>query len=201
MYKECPRKFFYRYIKGHGQKPSIHLIRGNIVHEILEKFYDIKTDDYEEVDNLILLILKMLKKKWEEKKGEMKNICLPTDILDNYYQETQHMLIDWFANVSKKIKEEMKKGLNLQEALQKITPIREKKFLDSKRNVIGYIDVIKTEEDGTVSIIDYKTSKHFVHKDMYMHGGTWNSIFCNEFYRYKYMWLLITYLMEVYGYL
>ena len=41
-YKQCPRKHFYQYILNLPTKPSIYLIRGSIVHEVLEKFFDIK---------------------------------------------------------------------------------------------------------------------------------------------------------------
>ena len=38
-YLSCPRKFYLRYIKKLRTRPSIHLIRGQIVHQTLHQFH------------------------------------------------------------------------------------------------------------------------------------------------------------------
>ena len=39
-HKQCPRKYWYSYVARLPSKPSIHLVRGTIVHAVLEKFFD-----------------------------------------------------------------------------------------------------------------------------------------------------------------
>src|SRR3972149_4783241 len=39
-YTQCQRKFYYRHIEKRPEKPSPHLVRGRIVHEVLDKFFD-----------------------------------------------------------------------------------------------------------------------------------------------------------------
>ena len=35
-YRQCPRKYYYHYIENLPTKPSIHTIRGKIVHSVLQ---------------------------------------------------------------------------------------------------------------------------------------------------------------------
>jgi ATP-dependent helicase/DNAse subunit B len=40
-YNQCPRKYYYQYILKLPTRPSIHLVRGNIAHSVLEDFFSI----------------------------------------------------------------------------------------------------------------------------------------------------------------
>lgn len=39
-YLSCPRKYYLRYIKKRRTKPSIHLIRGSLVHKTIHAFHE-----------------------------------------------------------------------------------------------------------------------------------------------------------------
>ena len=38
-YHKCPREFFYSYIEKQKMKPNIALVKGSVIHSVLENFY------------------------------------------------------------------------------------------------------------------------------------------------------------------
>ncbi len=156
-YKQCPRKYYYHYVQGLPSKLSIHLIRGNIVHTVLEKFYDIENNILTE-DDLRFHLFWLLDKSWNEKYSDLLELGLDDAKLKFYYEDSKRMLNNWFSRFKKKLRIKISDGMTFNQAFIHLTPIREEKFSSEKHNVQGFIDAIYKADDN-VLIVDYKTSK------------------------------------------
>lgn len=160
-YKQCPRKYYYQYIEKLPTKPSIHLIRGVVAHEVLEKFFekdiaDINENNYE--SKIKNFLQEFLVDTWMQNKTKFDELKLTSEQLNFYFDETMMMILNFADHLIKKIKPYLATGLSFRQALQKVTPIAEEKFQSEKYKVRGFIDAIEEREDGTY-IMDYKTSK------------------------------------------
>jgi len=158
-YKHCARKYYYSYILKLPQAPNIHLVRGNIAHSVLEYFFDTDTslfsmEDYEV--HLKLVIQELLVKEWKKVKEKLDKLELTKEKMMFYFEETLMMLLKWLDLFCSKI--EKKRG-TFQERFKELTPERELLFTSEKYHVRGIIDAIEKNSDGSVRLMDYKTSK------------------------------------------
>jgi len=158
-YQHCPRKYYYSYILKLPQPPNIHLVRGNIAHTVLEKFFDANTslismDNYEA--HLKVIVQELLLKEWKNYKKSLDMLQLSQDKYMFYFEETLLMLFNWTELFCSKI--ERKKG-TFQERFEELTPTREMMYVSEKYHTRGIIDAIEDNGDGTVRLMDYKTSK------------------------------------------
>ena len=153
-YKQCPRKYFYRYILKLPTKPSIHLIRGNIVHTILEKFFQIDLDQFDEKDyeyGFRSYVLGLLAKLW--KNANMEPLKMTKEELESYFIDSHQMLMNFVEQFSKKLE-----GKDLKKEFKRITPQVEEAIMNEELQVRGFIDAIHSDTDEII-IMDYKTSK------------------------------------------
>src|SRR3989338_7328965 len=117
VYKQCPRKYYYQYILKLDTLPSIHTLRGNIAHSVLENFFDAD--------------LSML---------NIKNFREPLQ------KRIQQLLIKhWNEKLVQKVKSFS--DLSFQEIFKKLTPLRELEYQSHKYAVRGFIDAIEEMED------------------------------------------------------
>jgi len=161
VYNHCPRKYYYHYVLKLETKPNIHLVRGNIAHTVLEDFYSqdlshINMKNYE--TELRVKIQELLIKTWKDYGEKLNNLGLSQDVLTFYFEETLFMLTNWADKFIDKVKSF--DGLSFKEIFDKLTPLREQKFVSEEIGVRGFIDAIENR-DGKVQIMDYKTSKSF----------------------------------------
>ena len=158
-FKQCPRKYYYQYVERLPTGTSIHLVRGGIVHKVLEDFYDVDLVD-ERTRNfrfLHLRALSLLKRYWDQN-AELKNLGLSDEELQAYYDESVLMIQRWFDRLKKKLLARMEQGESFVEAFKNLTPRREEEYRSEEFMVRGFVDVIH-ELDGQVIVMDYKTSK------------------------------------------
>ena len=163
-YNQCPRKYYYSYIEKLETKPSIYLIRGNIMHSVLEDFFkvdpkNLSKDHYD--FELKTIAHELLRKFWNEKKGELDSLELGNAKLEFYLRESRKMLDNWLNLFSNKLKKEG--GV---EGFDRLTPETEVYFESTKHMVRGYVDAIHII-DGKINIVDYKTSKSDELRDEY----------------------------------
>lgn len=164
-YKQCPRKYYYQYIRKLKTLPSIHLVRGNIAHSVLETFYDLDiTSDQEYATFFKTSIQRLLLFQWNQYKDKLKELNLTEDQEKFYFEETMMMLMNWVNHFIEELKLEIRKGNSLLEAFHKLTPIREERYVSDKYYVQGFIDAIHHVEDE-VHILDYKTNASSEFKD------------------------------------
>ena len=148
-YMACPRKYYLRYIKRAPSKPSIHLIRGSIVHKTLHEFNIrcIRGPPITDAKAIKEFLIKTFNRLWQESKKSLDALGLSQELLNDYREDSEAMLINfgnWFSR-------------------QEVPPIIEsaelKIFSDNLR-CMGIIDAVKTNDNG-VFLIDYKTSKDY----------------------------------------
>jgi len=153
-YLQCPRKYFYSYIAEVPRKKNIYLIRGNIVHSVLEEFYDINIESISQ-DNFEMelksIILDLLKQNWIKKKREIFSLGLRKEEIGFYFNESQNMLLQWLEDFIDKLD-----GADLVGSFKSLIPRREEYFISEKHNVRGFIDAV--HEGKEINIVDYKTS-------------------------------------------
>lgn len=159
-FKQCPRKYYYRYIARLPTKSSIHLVRGTIAHSVLEHFFadapergtgDLSTD-------LQRHALLLLERFWEEHREELESLDETPEELAAYKDETRLMVSRWVMHFLERLRGLTGSGLSDEEAFAALTPSREEEYRDEELQVRGYIDAIESE-GGQVMLIDYKTSK------------------------------------------
>ncbi|MFC1741473.1 RecB family exonuclease [Nanoarchaeota archaeon] len=171
-FKQCPRKYFYQYILKYPTKENIHCIRGNIVHEALEKFFEIKIDTISEENykkELSFYMKNLFDACWASGGTRLQKLGLGDDKLSFYYAESTQMLANWLNQTFEKLeKKKAMHNITFQEAFKKISPTdMEIHYKDPELSVRGFIDAVHKEGD-TVTLMDYKTSKSDDMKPEYM---------------------------------
>lgn len=159
-YKQCPRKYFYRYHAKLPTLPSIHLIRGRAVHSALEKFFDTNIEQIDDANfffTLKVILYELFKQEWEASRPELESLELTAERLQGYYDETRDMIGNFFEYFTDKTKYFLR-FLPVAEAWQAVKPQREMHFQSERHGVQGFMDAIH-EEDGKTLILDYKTSR------------------------------------------
>ena len=170
-FKQCPRKYFYQYILKYPTKENIHTVRGNIVHEALEKFFDVDagkltSDNYKR--ELSTHIKNRFDDAWKKAATRLHKVGVNDEQLTHYYTESTTMLANWITHFFEDLNAEMKKGKTLHQAFDKLKPAAlEKEYKDMDRMVRGFIDVIHHDGEDVI-LMDYKTSKSSEIKDEYL---------------------------------
>lgn len=148
-YLSCPHKYYLRYIKRAPSKPSIHLIRGSIVHKTLHEFNVrcIRGPPITDPKGVNEFLIKTFNHLWQESKKSLDALGLSQDLLNDYREDSEAMLINfgnWFSR-------------------QETPPViasAELKIFSDKLRCMGIIDAVKINDNG-VFLIDYKTSKDY----------------------------------------
>ena len=82
LFKQCPRKYFYQYVRELKTLTNIHQVRGNIAHTVLEKFFDVNTEEYN-LDNfkqkLTTELQESLFREWAAAKPRLKKLDLSSE--------------------------------------------------------------------------------------------------------------------------
>ncbi len=155
-YKQCPRKYYYQYIEHQPTKHTIHTLRGNIVHEVLDQFFSMPTPLREEtvVEQCVLHVRECLDAIWEQKKNDFGKIGATSAIVDSFYTETLSMLSLWLEKFLLKL---TSLHVPVHEGFVLLTPLREQEFHSAAYSLKGYVDAIE-QQQGKIRVMDYKTS-------------------------------------------
>ena len=162
IYKQCPRRYYYQYIVKHPTKPSIHTLRGSIVHTALEKFYEVNTSSLT-TENYKPTLAKHLRTEfmhaWNAQRKDLQTLGLVSEQLQFYHDESMGMLANWLSQFLKKMDHDLK-SMPLLDAFAKNTPKEiESQYRSKELSVQGYIDCIHVEGEDII-LMDYKTSKN-----------------------------------------
>ncbi|MFP4117361.1 MAG: RecB family exonuclease [Candidatus Woesearchaeota archaeon] len=165
-YNQCPRKYYFTYIAKLPTLPNIHTVRGNIVHSVLEDFFDYELVDGNAVfgDALLNHALELFDKHWNDAKSKLDALDISTHERQYYYDDSKMMVIRWVTHLLTRLTSSEEDSVI---TFNKLKPIREQKYVSEKYSVMGYIDAIESY-DGKVRVIDYKTSKKDKLTDEYM---------------------------------
>lgn len=167
-FKQCQRKYYFQYVEKLPTKKNIHQVRGNIVHSVLEDFYDIDVSKFDEDNYQIkfrLAIQQLLVHQWKKYQEDLDEVDISEDQLKFYFEESMMMCINWFNHFIKDFENLLSKGeMPIAEIFHKLTPIREEEYRSEQHSVRGFIDAIKMHK-GEAHIIDYKTNSRSEIKD------------------------------------
>ena len=161
-YMQCPRKYYYRYVKRLEQKPSIHLIVGNVVHSTIASFHnaDISSMPVERLFEILHeQMIEEFRIRWDENSEELKSLGLDAKDERASYDETKMMLDNFFQyHINRVVACQYRQNASLVEAFKRLKPKTETKIISEKYGIMGVVDAIH-DIDGKIVIIDYKTSK------------------------------------------
>jgi len=145
-YLACPRKYYLRYFKKLPSRPSIHLIRGNVVHKVIARFNQTWRKPMVQTSSLDLTIalLKIFEEVWEKARPSMESLGLPAEELQDFRDESQLMVINfgfWLERYG-------------------IAPPRqvEKRFISQRLHLMGIVDA-EYNIGGETILVDFKTSR------------------------------------------
>ncbi len=167
-YRQCPRKYYYNYILELPTVPSIHLVRGHVVHAVLENFFRI---DLSQIDSrnydfaLKKTIQELLMRYWKDEK-DFHKLDLTKEKLMFFFDESMLMLLNWINQFIARLEAMMAQGFSFIDSFKRLTPKTEQQYISVEHQVQGFIDAVE-EIDEVVRIIDYKTSKSYDISDEY----------------------------------
>jgi len=156
---QCPRKYHYVYNLKLAQSPSIHLVRGKIMHSVKEDFFKIEIDEENTLESdLTLRLTELFEKKWDESIKELEKLDLSKEKLKMYYDETKEMHLTWLKRFVKEIELHAKQEkITLIESFKQLTPQTEVEMICKDIGLKCYIDTRLETRQG-VDIGDYKSS-------------------------------------------
>lgn len=160
-YKQCPRKYFYCYIKKLPTYPNIHTLRGNIVHSTLEKFFEIDPaaiDPLKYRPELAGYLSNLFEALWRKKAKQLEKVTFSEEQERTFYEDSRMMLGNWLNDFFARVNTQMQdKGFV--EAFNVVKPFEmEQEYKSELHHVRGFIDVIE-KQDNKVKVVDYKTGK------------------------------------------
>lgn len=152
---QCPRKWYFTYVLGIREPPTPKMLRGTIVHRLVENVFKYKY--WVSISKYFKENLPILWKTYHLDKPEY-------DILFKETELTLKMISTRYNNRIKMCM--MKEKVNSKtHAWHMIRPkFREVKVTSIKHNLRGFIDAIEKGFDGEIDIIDYKTSELYRHQ-------------------------------------
>lgn len=164
-FKQCPRKYYYSYILRLPSAPNIHQLRGTIIHNALESFFDLTPEQLQLYDSKpaaeIQLFLKnhlldLFTKEWAKEKKNIDALPLEKPQIEFLHDESIAMINIWLKHFLHSLDQEK---LPFSQAFNANRPILREKHLHSEQhNVKGFVDAIFSR-DNEITILDYKTSK------------------------------------------
>lgn len=159
-HRQCPRKYYYRYIERLPGGKSIHLVRGVVVHQVLEDIYDV---DFSQVpsesflSSLKYVLQEAFLKEWAKASDQLAELDMSPEEIDEYRDESKLMVDNFYHHIYDRMLP-LLETMSAHDAWKELTPEREIQMQSPQNLVRGYIDVVENHDDK-VAIIDYKTSK------------------------------------------
>ena len=142
----CPRKFYLRYVRKLKSKPSIYLIRGSIVHNVIHDFHHRfpRGPPKATIEDIEKALIDNFTNKWAQAKGSLDALDLPAEWIDCHFNDTSSMLKNfawWYF-----------------ENDEPVADRSEARLYSKTFKLIGIIDAVYRSGDE-VALVDYKTSK------------------------------------------
>ena len=155
-YLLCPRKYYYRYIKRLIPPEDIVLIRGRILHKVVENIFSIKelSENYE--FELKIIALDLPNKVWNENLPTIKSLNLDQAIINSYFDESKEMALNFVKHITNKLKQNI---LDINTTFNSMKGIREFTIESEKLGIKGIIDVINDYGQGMTFSVKIPLSK------------------------------------------
>ena len=157
-FQKCPRKYYFRYILGIEGPPTLPLVRGKVVHSVLEDFFNLNPSNLTRENAEFVLSMaaqEILSLKWRAESALLE-LCPSESSRFAVFEESLLMVQQWIHRFV------LPRLLAMQgeprDNFAFIVPDRERHFLSKQMGVQGFVDVIE-RVNGEVRIMDYKTSQ------------------------------------------
>jgi RecB family exonuclease len=144
-YLSCPRKFYLRYIRRLRSRPSIYLIRGQIVHKTLHEFHKNhpRISPQTPLQEIRKRLLGIFTRRWENAKDSLEALDLSEKRLEFFRDDSELMIYNFSHWLCK----------------NDMAPahLTEAKILSHDLGLMGVIDAVLILDDKVI-LVDYKTS-------------------------------------------
>ena len=166
-YLSCPRKYFLRYIKRLKGKPSIHLIRGSVVHKALDRFHKEQgeADADGSLEQTRNLLFGLFEEEWSKAKPRLDQLKISPEELEEFRTESRQMMTgfaSWFQHNQSSSPDQT-----------------ELKLISRNFNLIGIVDALY-KKGPEIILVDYKTSRRtIVTEEIKIQAGIY-AILCLE---------------------
>ena len=139
-FEQCPRRFRYQYVDGLPQAPAPQLSFGSSIHATLEWLYDRKHPVLPSIDEM----LQALFERWES----IGYAEVPRSEQLEAYEHARRIVRAFHERVERE-------GFRLPAATEAWFSLP----VGDDLSVVGAIDRVDIEDDGTLHVIDYKTNR------------------------------------------
>jgi CRISPR/Cas system-associated exonuclease Cas4 (RecB family) len=160
-YMQCPRKYYYHYIKKLGVKSGIHLALGRVVHSSIEAFHKVEFGGLGEDVAFGLVYAGMTRhftSEWKKSTELFDTLGLKPWERTFYFSQGLVMLDNFYRHYMSIVRDfQGRRGLSFSEAFERVRPKTEVQILSKRLGVMGVVDAVHNY-DRKISIIDYKTS-------------------------------------------
>ena len=145
-YLSCPRKFYLRYIKRLKSRPSIHLIRGQLVHQTLHEFHKNhpRILPATPINSIRTELLTVFNRRWSRIRDQLSRLNQDIGELEQFRQQSEKMLLNYSHWL---LKHDFKSP-----------DFSEMRLFSHGLRLMGIIDALY-QKPGQAMIIDYKTSQ------------------------------------------
>jgi len=157
-YMGCPRCYYHKYILKMPTPPSIHLVKGRIVHKVLEDFFRRYKKD------LLQNLIDNFNNSWNKSEKDLVALEMEAEDLEVHKRDAFNMVVEFYHTFFRQMKSvmELGKAENESHAYHLLKPkFRELWVEDKEIHCCGFIDRINEDYDGNITIGDYKTSQKF----------------------------------------
>lgn len=157
-FMKCPREFYYNYVEKVKTKPNIHLVKGSVVHKVLEDFYRKYKPNPKKV------LSQLFRDNWNKSSGMIKMLEMDKEELKKHKKDALNMVMAFYDVHRRKMEGTIVQGKaeNEQHAFYLTKPkFREMYVKDDKLKTRGFIDRIHKDYNGVVTLGDYKTSTKY----------------------------------------
>jgi len=159
---QCPRKYYYRYVKRFEVRPSIHLVLGRTIHSAVEAFHKTRLPTSEGDAAFASSYPEMMRhfsREWKQNASLLDGLGLRPWEKHFYLKEGLRMLDSFYRHHMSLVRDYQRRTrLSFSEAFNRLRPKTEMKVFSERLGVVGVIDAVH-DYDGNISIVDYKTSK------------------------------------------
>lgn len=160
-YKQCPRKYFYVYRMGFRTPDNIYLLRGTLVHNVLEKLWDndikLKFTDMDKfAESLKDRLRGDLDFRWKNKKGRITTLAGGKEQEKEFHEQSLQMMDNFADYIIQRMN--LMEEESVLKRYRAVKPSQVEAPLDTD-NLRGKADTLDDKNEMCIEITDYKTSK------------------------------------------
>jgi RecB family exonuclease len=148
-FEQCPRKYKFRYIEKFdiGDRQSVEGFRGKIVHEALQRLYELKMDGkiWSEED-----LLSYYDKNWDQQRPS-ELFIKDEELSESDFRDKGRLMLAEYYRAHHPFDEDRSVALERYVTIN-LDP-------EGEYRIKGIIDRLAVRDDGTMVIHDYKTAK------------------------------------------